>query len=73
MIRFGIYAMIYAPIVMLWLALCYLLIFGLYLVHHPDALVGVAFKAVRAIPNYTAWASEQMWNRVAFELQQSLR
>ena len=65
--------MAFLPLALVYVGLFYTLLGFAYLAAHPELLVRAAFSLLDAIPNYTAFATEQMWNQVKLEMADRFR
>ena len=63
------YAVLYLPLMFMWLFLLYGFFLAVHVANHPDLLIVLGFKMLRMVPDYTAWAGEQMFARLASELE----
>lgn len=71
--KWSMRALLYFPLVLMWVALIYGVLLMLLIISHPETLVSAAFQALGLAPRYAAWAGHQMLQQLETELVSRFR
>jgi hypothetical protein len=71
--RYTVHAVLYIPIICMWVLIFYTLLLLTHVITQPQVLVSALFQGASLIPQYGAWAGQQMLEQLKLEIVSSLR